>query len=84
MLSSGGEKLVSLEVHTALVSPWEWAEYLNIINHVGIGGEVESCRGSSSYGEVRSALVQDKTMNRCPGLGLLAEPLISCSLWCLS
>lgn len=68
---------MSLEVHTALVSPWEWAEYLNIINHVGISGVVESCRGSSSYGEVRSAPVQDKTVNRCPGLGLLADPSFS-------
>lgn len=35
MLSLVDEKPVSLEVHTALGSPWEGAEYLNIIYHVG-------------------------------------------------
>lgn len=41
MLSVVGEKLVSPEVRTALGSPWEWAEYLNIIYHVGTRGEAQ-------------------------------------------
>lgn len=51
MLSSVGDKLVSLGVHT--VSPW--AEYVSITEHLGISGEAESCRGSLSYGDVRLA-----------------------------
>ena len=39
MLALVGGRLVSLEVHIALGSPWERAESLKIIYHVGIRGE---------------------------------------------
>lgn len=51
MLSLGNEKLVRLEGHMTLVNTREWTECLNVIHHVGVSGEFESCRGSPSLGK---------------------------------
>lgn len=70
MLSLVGEKLVSLEVHTALGSPWEWAEYLNTIYHVGARGEEAENRRGKETGlqESKTGMARDETRSRGPGL----------------
>lgn len=51
MLSSVGEKLGILEALIAFINPWEWAEYVNITQHLDTSEEAENCRGSLTMGK---------------------------------